>query len=103
MAKLYVTEYSDIAQTVRGSAPVGQENADVVEQTPVVIGGGSLASAAFAATTTYVRLHADAICSVAFGTGPTATANSRRMGADTTEYFGVPKGSSYKVAVISNT
>jgi hypothetical protein len=103
MAKLYITEYSDIAQTVRGSAPVGQENSDVVEQTPVTIGGGSLSSSAFAATTTYVRIHADAICSIAFGTSPTATANSRRLAADTTEYFGVPKGSSYKVAVITNT
>jgi hypothetical protein len=97
MAKLYVTEYGgagpNMAQVV--------QTPPIVEQTPVVIGAGSLKSAAFDAATTVVRLHTDAICSIAFGTDPTATANSQRMAADTTEYFAVKFG--YKVAVITNT
>src|SRR5258708_27402227 len=103
MAKLYVTEYSDEGQTVRGASQIAAENAATVEQTPVVISGSSLSSAAFAATTQFVRIHTDAICSIAFGTAPTATANTRRLAADQTEYFGVPLGASYKVAVITNS
>jgi hypothetical protein len=102
MAKLYVTEFSDIGQTVRGATPVASV-VGYVEQTPVVIGGGSLQSAAFAATTILVRISTDAICSIAWGTNPTATANTMRMSADKEEYFYVPPGLSYKVAVISNT
>ena len=103
MAFLYVTEFDDAGQTVRGMAQVAQENANTVDQTPVVIGAGSLQSAAFASTTVLVRLETDSICSVRFGTNPTATTNNRRMQAGDTEYFGVPKGQSYKVAVIANT
>ncbi|MBP9714802.1 MAG: hypothetical protein KBD60_14140, partial [Sterolibacterium sp.] len=73
----------------------------ITEQTPVVIGGGSLQSAAFNGATRVVRLHTDAICSVAFGANPTATANTKRMAANSTEYFGVEPG--HKVAVITNT
>src|SRR4051812_48167052 len=103
MAKLYVTEFSDEAQTVRGGAQAAQVNSAMVDQTPVVIGAGSLQSAAFAATTVLVRIGTDAICSIAFGTNPTATANTFRMAADQVEYFGVPAGQSYKVAVITNS
>jgi hypothetical protein len=102
MGKLYITEYSDIAQTVRGNAPVAQENADVVEQTPVTY-TTTTQSAAFAATTVIVRIHTDSICSINFGTNPTATTNNRRLDASATEYFGVPKGGAYKVAAVSNT
>lgn len=103
MAKLYVTEYSNEAQTTRGGAQCAEQNAAVVDQTPVVIGAGSLSSAAFAATTTLIGLHTDSICSIAFGTAPTATANSKRMAADQDHYFGVVAGSAFKVAVIQNT
>lgn len=97
MAKLYVTEYAGVGQN---NQPVAQ-TPPIVEQTPVVIGAGSLQSAAFDAATTVVRIHTDAICSIAFGTNPTATANSQRLPADTTEYFSVKFG--HKVAVITNT
>lgn len=103
MAFLYVTEYSDEGQTVRGAAQVAQENAATVDQTPVAISGSSAQSAAFAATTVLVRLETDSICSVRLGTNPTATTNNRRMQAGDIEYFGVPVGQSYKVAVIANT
>lgn len=102
MGKLYVTEYSDIAQTVRGPAQIGQENTGVVDQTPVTY-TTTTQSAAFAATTVLVRIHTDSICSINFGTNPTATTNNRRLDAGATEYFGVPLGGSYKVAAVTNT
>lgn len=95
MAKLYVTEYGGLDPALVAVAP------PLVDQTPVVIGAGSLQSAAFDAATTLVRIHTDAICSIAFGTNPTATANSQRMAANSTEYFAVKFG--HKVAVITNT
>lgn len=101
MAKLYVTEYSDEAQTVRGAAQCAQENANVVEQAFTY--STSTQSSAFAATTVLVRIETDAICSISFGTNPTATTSTRRMAADQVEYFGVPVGQSYKVAAVTNT
>ncbi len=102
MAVLYITEFNDVAQTIRGAADFAQEPA-LAEQT-VAIGAGSLQSNAFNAATTYVRIAADAVCSITFGTNPTATATTRRIAANAVgECFGVPKGQSFKVAVITNT
>lgn len=100
-SKLYVTEYSDLGQTVRGAAQVAKE--PVIAEQVVDYSGGVAASSAFNAATTYVRVHTDSVCSIAFGTAPTATTSNRRLPADTTEYFAVPVGSSYKVSAIANT
>lgn len=96
MAKLYVSEY--IGGPDKAMPP---QEPSVAEQTPVVIGAGSLQSAAFNAKTNLVRIHADAICSIKFGENPTATADNKRMAAGDTEYFTV--GPAQKVAVITNT
>jgi hypothetical protein len=101
MAKVYITEYESLPRDVKGMVvPVPQEPA-LVEQTPVAIGGASVQSAAFNANTKFVRIHTDAICSIKFGTNPTADANSQRLRADATEFYGVVGG--HKVAVITNT
>lgn len=100
MSKLYISEYAAIPPISAGSPKLVQEPS-LVEQVPVVIGAGSLSSATFGANTHIVRLHTDVICSVAFGAAPTATANSKRLNANTTEYFAVRPGDS--VAVITNT
>jgi len=60
-------------------------------------------SAAFNAKTRMVRIHTDSICSIEFGTNPTATTSTGRMAAGATEYHGVPVGQNYMVAVITNT
>lgn len=99
MAKVYITEYIRMPADTRGLVPAGDEPG-VTTQT-VAIGGASVQSSAFNAATKFIRLHTDAICSVEFGSNPTATANSARLAANTTEFFGVRAG--HKVAVITNT
>jgi hypothetical protein len=106
MAVLYVTEFARIGRDAAGySAPMA-EQAPLAEQT-VAIGAGSVQSSAFNSATRVVRLHADVICSIKFGTAPTATAATARMAAGTTEYFAVDASQQalapFKVAVITNT
>jgi hypothetical protein len=92
MGKLYIAEYPTLDRT---EPPLAEQ--------VVAIGGGSLQSAAFQKTTRAVRLHCDAICSVAFGTNPVATATHKPMAARQTEFFPVPQGQAFKVAVITNS
>lgn len=100
MAKLYISEFNDVNVRQGALTPIVPGVASV-EQTPVTITGTSAQSAAFGAESRIVRLHTDVVCSVLFGSSPTATANSRRLAANQTEYFRVNPGD--KVAVISNT
>ena len=105
MATLYITEFQALGQsgmptwgTTNGPTQAAQQP-PIAEQTVAI--GASTQSAAFNAATVLVRLHTDAICSVLFGTNPTATTASARLAAGQTEYFGVAPG--MKVAVITNT
>lgn len=101
MAVLYVGEFNAIGGG--GNFPIaGAQVAPIAEQT-VAIGGTTTQSSAFNAGTSLLRIHTDVVCSIAFGTNPTATTSKMRMGANQTEYFSVPRGASYKVAVITNT
>lgn len=97
MTTLYITEFANnaLANTVAAQPPSANQT--------VAIGGTSTASSAFQNNTALIRLQADSICSVAFGTSPTATVTTQRMAANQTEYFTVPMGSGYKVATITNT
>lgn len=102
MAKLYITEYCNaVRQAGNDSIGAVSEPANV-DQTPVTY-STTTQSAAFANNTTIIRLHTDSICSVNFGTNPTATTSNKRMIAGQTEYFMVPAGSGLKVAAITNT
>ena len=101
MAVLYIAEYDKMG-IIRGQQTAIALEPPVAEQT-VSIAGSSAQSSAFNAATRYVRLHTDAICSVLFGTDPTATAAKKRMAANQTEYFAVPAGGTHKVAVITNS
>lgn len=93
MAKVYVTEYADI----RGNAPYEPA---IALQT-VAIAATNTQSSAFNANSNWVRVHTDAICSIAFGLSPVATANYTRLAANQTEYFYVIPG--HKIGVITNT
>lgn len=107
MAVLYIDEFGALGDMNVTTAPFRKASGEV-PQIPelatqnVAIGGSSVASAAFNANTCLVRLHCDAICSIAFGTAPTAVATAFRLAANQTEYFAVPAGQAYKVAVITN-
>lgn len=100
MATLYVTEYAAPAH-IGGLFPVAKEP-EITTQA-VAYTGTAAASSAFASNTTLVRIHTDSICSILFGTAPTATTSKKRMVAGQTEYFAVPVGLSYKVSAIVNT
>lgn len=102
MAVLYITEYATVAIMQGGRIVQAPLEPPLAEQT-LAIGGTSVASAAFQPGTSLVELHTDAICSVKFGTSPTATATNRRMAANQTTDRGVPMGQSFQVAVITNT
>lgn len=102
MATVYITEYARQSRDAMGQLMVVADEPPAANQT-VAIGAGSVQSNAFNALTKFVRVHADAVCSVEFGTNPTASATTRRMAANTTEYFGVPLNGAYKIAVITNT
>jgi hypothetical protein len=102
MATVYITEFARQGRDAAGYRMVVAEEPAVANQT-VAISVSSVQSAAFNASTAFVRVSTDAICSIEFGTNPTATATTRRLPANTTEYFSVPVGASYKIAVITNT
>ena len=102
MAVVYITEYARQGRDACSNGLVVPEEPPVANQT-VVIGAGSVQSSAVNALTSFIRVHADAICSIEIGTNPTATTSTRRLAANTTEYFAVPMGQAYKVAVITNT
>lgn len=104
MAKLYVTEYFKIGKDAN-SIPIQSgldDGINVIDQAPISF-STSTQSSAFNSKTVMVRVHTDSICSIVFGTNPTATVNNKRMAANTTEYFSVEPGKSLKVAVITNT
>ena len=106
MATLYISEYAGIG-TVTNVSGIGMAvvQAQAPQEPPVTtqvvaIAGSTTASLAFNPATRFVRLHTDAICSVAFGASPSATTVSARLAANQTEYFSVMPG--HAVAVITN-
>jgi hypothetical protein len=103
MSVLYVTEFSGVASSQLGGSYTQVSREPPLADQTVAIGVSSVASAAFNTSTTLIRVHTDAICSVAIGATPTAAATNRRMAANQTEYFGVPQGLNFKIAVINNT
>lgn len=101
---LYISEYAT-PRINRGSALGLPQDPPIAEQT-VAIGAGSVQSANLNAKTRLVHLHADAICSIAIGTNPTATATNRRMSAGQTQLIRVSPeavAAGLKLAVITNT
>ena len=102
MGILYITEFAQLAPA---GAPGGWGQVPLqpalAEQK--ITYSTTTQSAAFNAKTRMVRIHTDSICSIEFGTNPTATTSTGRMAAGATEYHGVPVGQNYMVAVITNT
>lgn len=100
MAVLDISEYSELARDVnRNILAAGEEPALTHQQ--VAVGGSTAQSSAFGTQTQFVRLHTDVPCRVEFGVDPTAASTSKRLAANSTEYFGVTPGQ--KLAVILTT
>ena len=106
MAFLYISEFAEMQIGPAGRVGAMAMQPTLAEQAISNVGGNTQ-STAFNAKTRFVRLHADTICAIEFGTNPTAVAagatGTARLAAGQTEYFGVPLGQSYKVAVIAST
>lgn len=102
MATLFVTEFSGRGVEAGGAAAPALLVPPLAEQT-IAIGAASVQSAAFNARTTTVRVATDAACSIQFGANPTVTITKMRMAANSVEFFSVPAGQAFKVAVIANT
>lgn len=101
MPNLYITEFAQEGIDALGRVmPVAA--AQPIAQQKVVF-STSTQSATLNANTTLVRLHVDGVCSVAFGTNPTASTTNMRLVTDQTEYFGVQANSGLKIAAITNT
>jgi len=98
MAKAYITEHPRPTMYQGGLLPV-VAMPPLTSQT--VTFTTTTQSNAFGSTTKMICVHTDSICSIEFGTNPTATTSSRRMAANTTEYFEVTPG--HKIALVTNT
>jgi hypothetical protein len=99
MATLYVAEFPRADSEVRSHAQVAP--CPPIKEDTVAIGVSSAQSEVFSEETRLIRVHADAICSIAFGANPTATSANMRLAAGQTEYFAVDPGA--RLAVISNS
>ena len=99
MAKLSITEYA----TMQAHEGVGRPPDLALEPgtDQEVTFTTATQSNAFAATTQFVRLVADANCRVKFGSNPTAVAASQRLVADT-EYWRAVEPA-HKVSVYDGT
>ena len=93
---LYISEYTQ--NTI--DLPVLAAEPSTATQ-KVDFTAGATQSSAFRNDTKLVRIHAEAICSVRFGTNPTATTADMRMVAGQTEYF--KTSPAFKLSVIANT
>lgn len=99
MPMLDITEYGELSVTNRGMMVMAGQEPSLRNQ-QVSIGASSEQSEAFADTTRFIRLHAEAACRVTVGNNPTAASSSMRLGPGGTEYLGVSPG--LKIAVIAS-
>ena len=106
MAVLYVVEFAQLGREVYGG-PGTLIQAPLVpplQSQIVAIGSSSTACAnPFEDQTTLVQVSTDAICSIAWGTNPNAKSTDHRMAAGSSQFFAVPPGKKFKVAVITNS
>ena len=100
---LYVTEFTNLGKDANGNMSIYPVQPATATQTLAVTGVSAALASAFAASTTVVQVHTDAICSVVFGSAPTATVTNARFAANETRYFCVPLASGLKIAAILNT
>jgi hypothetical protein len=100
MATAAIVEYANLATNQGSGVPIPLEPGVTNASSPVTL-GATTASAAFASKTCLVRVSAvGGTCHVAFDTAPVATTANTSIPAGGTMDFWVPKGESFKVAVL---
>ena len=100
MTVLRIKEYTDLARDVKGNVILAGKEPAIAEQT-VVNTGASTKSAAFNEQTRFVFITTDSICSIKFGSDPTATTSHDRLPVNAERFYGVNGGD--KVAAVLNT
>jgi hypothetical protein len=100
MATLYIAEVDRLGIDAHGVSVMAPHMPPLAEQT-LAIGMSSVPSAAFGGKTRFLQVHTDAICSIAFGSSPVATAVNQRLAANETRFVAVTPGD--KIAVITNS
>jgi hypothetical protein len=98
---LYVTEYSGLAPGAFGPLPVPIEP-PLANYSFSVSGVSATSGQTFNSKTTIIRVHTDAICSIAIGASPTAVTTTNRMAANQTEYKSIQQGAGHTIAAIVN-
>lgn len=99
MANLYITEFGGLQADPYSPGMPCPVLPSLANQA-IAIGGASLQSAAVGPMTRLVRVLADSNCFMASGTNPTATTQTPLV-AGVPEYFQIPAGQSYKLAVVA--
>ena len=85
-----ISEYTDLVVDKAGrTVPVASEPAKTTQSVTYTT---STASAAFNASTKFIRVICDAKAHFSISGSPTATASSPYLAADSAEYFGVRRG-----------
>ena len=105
MASLYLTEYSSISHGGVGKTAMQVPQEPPINEQKLSIGATAVLSSTFSTYTRLVRLHSDAVCSVAFGNASVvATAANQRVAIGVSEYVGIPdKGTITNLSVITNS
>lgn len=98
MATLNIAEFVELASNASGQIPAGKTPAIAHQNVTFTT---TTQSAAFNDKTNFVRIYSDADAVIEFGTNPTAAAPGIMVTAGVAEYFGVPRGESYKVAAVT--
>lgn len=96
-----ISEYANLVMDEAGRiVPVAIEPAITTQEVTYT---SSTQSAAFNASTRFVRIVCDAKAHYVFGGNPTATATAPYLATDSAEYFGVARGSALEVAFYDGT
>src|SRR3990167_5884451 len=104
---VYIREYREVARERWGGPGVNiqaglEKEGETLDQTPVTVSGTSAQSAVFNGETTFVLVSTSEIIHISvFGVNPTATTNNLRLGVGASLFFGIPRNSGYKLAVIT--
>jgi len=99
MATLYITEYSRVGSGDFGGGIQAGVEPPLADQT-VTIGASPADSSNFNAETRLIMVHTDVLCHIDIGESPTASTSKRRLPADTTVFYCIPSGVTFKLSVI---